>query len=51
MSGFADIMKFQFHKVRLKAVATDDFAPLLFNALTGRNNGAKLQKSRQSAII
>ena len=38
-------------KVRLKAVATDDFAPLYASTLLVRNNGAKVTKSRQSAII
>ena len=37
--------------VRLKAVVNDNFVPLYINWLALQHNGAKVIKSRQSAMI
>ena len=37
--------------VRLKVVANDNFAPLCISLLALQNSGAKVIKSRQSAMI
>ena len=42
---------FQFHKVRLKAVDIDNFAPLILNRLLSHVNGAKVLKNRRCPII